>query len=317
MDVSIVIVSYNTSKILDECIVSIKKETTCSYEIIVVDNASVDDSRRMLREKYSDIILIENNGNVGFARANNQGFAIAQGKYFFMLNSDTIILDRAIDRLLDFMEQNPNVGICGPRNEEIDGTLQYSCDHFPSIWNNVWSYTNLTNKFPSIPMFRRNLMRYWDYAGLRDVDKIMGCALMISADLYARLGGLDNSYFMYFEETDLCYRAKKAGLRTVYFPSAKIVHYGGASSIAQKELQVVNTTIAAYYYKSQYYFFRKNYGLFPMLAIRALDLVYGISIMLRNGFRADKSKQSYSTAKAKALFRGSLGWTTQKKQLNR
>jgi GT2 family glycosyltransferase len=313
MDVSIVIVSFNTSKMLDECIVSIKKETTCVYEIIVVDNASTDESCQMLREKYPDVILIENSGNVGFARANNQGFAIAHGKYFFMLNSDTIILDRAIDRLLEFMEQNPDVCISGPRNEELDGTLQFSCDHFPSFWNNLCSYTNLTNKFPSVPVFRRNLMRYWDYSGQREVDKIMGCALMIRAEVYTRLGGLDNSYFMYFEETDLCYRVKRMGYKTVYFPVSRIVHYGGASSKAQKELKVVNTTIASYYYKSQYYFFLKNYGLFSMLAIRALDAAYGVALMLRNVFRADKSKRSLSMAKANALLAGALDWTTPKK----
>ena len=312
MDVSIVIVSYNTSKILDECVLSIKNQTTCSYEIIVVDNASNDDSCQMLRKKHPDVTLIENNRNVGFARANNQGFAIAKGKYFFMLNSDTIILDRAVDRLFDFMEQNGEVGICGPRNEGLDGTLQYSCDHFPSFWNNLCSYTNLSNKFPKVQMFRRNLMRYWDYVGQRDVDKIMGCALMVRADLYTRLGGLDNSYFMYFEETDLCYRAKKTGLRTVYVPSARIVHYGGASSIAQKEFQVVKTTITDYYYKSQYYYFLKNFGLLPMLAIRALDLFYGIALISRNAFRADKSKQNFSIAKANALLSGALDWTTLK-----
>jgi len=312
MDVSIVIVSFNTSKILDECIVSIKNETTCAYEIIVVDNASADESCQMLREKFPDVTLIENSGNVGFARANNQGFAIAQGKYFFMLNSDTIILDGAIDRLLAFMEQNRHVGIVGPRNEELDGILQYSCDHFPSFWNNFCSYTNLTNKFPNVPIFRRNLMRYWDYGGQREVDKIMGCALMIQAELYTHLGGLDNSYFMYFEETDLCYRVKKSGFKTVYFPAARIVHYGGASSKAQKELKVVNTVVASYYYRSQYYFFLKNYGLFSMLAIRALDMAYGIALMLRNIFRADKSKQSLSMAKANALLNGALDWTTPK-----
>src|SRR5208337_1918906 len=155
MDVSVVIVSYNTCRILDECIVSIKRVTTCPYEIIVVDNASADDSCGMLREKHPDVTLIENSENAGFARANNQGFAIAQGKYFFMLNSDTVILDHAIDKLVGFMERSPDVGICGPRNIGRDGKLQYNCDHFPSLWNTFCYYTNLGHLFPKSRLFNR------------------------------------------------------------------------------------------------------------------------------------------------------------------
>lgn len=310
MDTSIVIVSFNTCKILDECIVSIKNETTCSYEIIVVDNASADDSCQMLHEKHPDVTLIENRENVGFARANNQGFALAQGKYFFMLNSDTVILDGAIDKLVHLMERNGAVGICGPRNEDLDGGLQYSCDHFPSFWNNLWSYTNFANRFPEIALFRRGLMRYWDYSEQRDVEKIMGCSLMIRGDLFRQLGGLDDAYFMYFEETDLCYQARNAGLRTVYFPDARIIHYGGASSKSQKKEQVINTTIASYYYKSKYYFLLKNYGLFQMLANRLLDLFYGIALILRNHFRKDKKRRNYSLTKARALLAGALCMAT-------
>jgi GT2 family glycosyltransferase len=306
MDVSIVIVNFNTCRILDECIVSIKKETTVDNEIIVVDNASVDGSCQMLCEKHPDVKLIENQENVGFAKANNQGFAIASGKYFFMLNSDTVVLDGAVGKLAAFMDEHPDVGICGPRNEGTDGELQYSCDHFPSFWNNLWSYTNFTNRFPEIALFRRGLMRYWDYSGQRDVEKIMGCSLMIRKDLYRQLGGLDNSYFMYFEETDLCFQARKAGLRTVYFPDARIIHYGGASAKSQKSEQVVNTTVASYYYKSKYYFLLKNYGTFPMLANRFLDLVFGIALMLRNSLRKDKEKRSFSLSKARALLAGAL-----------
>lgn len=313
MHVSIVIVNYNTCRILDECIVSIKNETKVDYEIIVVDNASADGSCQMLREKHPNVKLIENQGNVGFARANNQGFSIANGKYFFMLNSDTVVLDGAIDKLAAFMDEHPDVGICGPRNEGTEGELQYSCDHFPSFWNNLWSYANFANRFPKIALFRRGLMRYWDYSVQRDVEKIMGCALMVRNDLYRQLGGLDNSYFMYFEETDLCYQVRKAGLRTIYFPDACIIHYGGASALSQQDEKVVNTTIASYYYTSQYYFYLKNYGFLSMLAIRLLDLTYGISLLLRNAVRTDKVKQSYSRSKARALLAGSLGRASKRK----
>ncbi len=306
MDVSIVIVSFNTKKLLLECVESIKSETKCSYEIIVVDNGSVDNSGSMIKTRHSDVILYENKENVGFAKANNQGFALAKGRYFFMLNPDTVVLDGAIDKLVSFMDNNKDVGICGPQILGPGGELQYSCDHFPSFWNNLWSYTTLNNLFPWVPMFKRNMMRYWDYSGQRDVDRIIGCALMIRSDLFKRLGGLDNAYFMYFEETDLCYRSKMIGFRTVYVPHCRIVHYGGQSAKHQNDLVVINSTIVKYYYASQYYFFRKNYGFFSMVAIRTLDMIYGASLMLRNVFRADANRKKNNLLKAKSILFGSF-----------
>ena len=306
MDVSVVIVSYNTCRILDECIASIKKETTVSYEVIVVDNASRDDSCRMLREKYPEVLLIENNENAGFARANNQGFAIARGKYFFMLNSDTVILDRAIDKLVDFMEKNLDAGICGPRNTGRDGEIQHNCDHFPSFWNSFCSYANLMNRFPNVKMFRRSRLQYWDYGDTRDVEKIMGCSLLIRAELYKLLGGLDNNYFMYFEEADLCFRTIRSGCRIVYVPSALIIHYGGESSQMQTKRSVISKTVYSYFLASQYYFYRKNYGLFPMLAIRCLDLGYGLALLAKNMLRRDKPVREHRMAKGQALCAGAV-----------
>jgi GT2 family glycosyltransferase len=306
MDVSIVIVSYNTCRILDECIASIKKETNVGYEIIVVDNASTDNSCRMLREKYPEVLLIENRENAGFARANNQGFAIAQGKYFFMLNSDTVILDGAVDKLINFMEKNPDVGICGPRNVGRDGELQYNCDHFPSFWNTLWVYSNLVNRYPKVKMFKRSRMQYWDYGEIKDVERIAGCALMIRSDLYIKLGGLDNNFFMYFEETDLCYRVIREGYRVVYFPYAIIIHYGGESSQSQAGQRVINKIIYSYYLDSQYYFYRKNYGFFSVVTIRSLDFVYGLALLVRNAARADRLKRAHSLAKGRALCTNAL-----------
>lgn len=306
MDVSIVIVSYNTSRLLDECIGSIKQETSCIYEIIVVDNASTDGTRGMLQERHPDVLLIENSGNVGFARANNQGFALARGRYFFMLNPDTVVLDRAIDKLAVFMDDNPDVGICGPRNVGPDGELQYSCDHFPSIWNTFCSYTNLVNRFPGIPLFTRSGMRYWDYAETRDVEKVMGCSILIRSELFRRLGGLDGSFFMYFEETDLCFRAIREGSRVVHFPFAAIVHYGGESSKMRTDEKIVNKTIFSIYLASQYYFYRKNYGLLPMLAARCHDLGFGLALMAKNIFRRDPVSRENRMTKGRALCSGAI-----------
>jgi GT2 family glycosyltransferase len=194
VDVSIVIVSFNTCRLLDGCIASIERETRCSHEIIVVDNASTDGSPQMLREKYHTVKLIENANNVGFARGNNQGFAIASGRYYLMLNPDTVILEGAVEKLVDYMDENKDVGICGPRNIDPEGNLQYSCDHFPSFWTNLWSYVNFPNMFPNVKTFRRSQMMYWNYAELRDVDKVMGSCMLIRSDLYRHMNGLDENY---------------------------------------------------------------------------------------------------------------------------
>jgi len=145
-------------------------------------------------------------------------------------------------------------------------------------------------------------MLYWDYAEQRDVDKIMGCSLFIPAALYRQLGGLDNHYFMYFEETDLCYQVKRAGLRIVYFPEASIIHYGGESSQSQSKELVINKTVYSYFFKSQYYFFLKNYGVMPMLAMRFLDGSYGILLLLRNALRGDTEKKNYGLCKGRAIL---------------
>jgi GT2 family glycosyltransferase len=291
MNVSVVIVSYNTCRILDECIASIRQETACAHEIIVVDNASRDNSCLLIRDKYPEVTLIENSENVGFAKANNQGFAIAKGKYFFMLNSDTVILDGAIDKLFGFMETNPDVGICGPRNIGRDGKLQNNCDHFPSFWNTFCYYSGLSGVFQKSSLFNRCWMRYWDYGELRDVDRMSGCSLLISSGLYRELSGLDENFFMYFEETDFCFRTQQKGQRITYLPDATIIHYGGESSKGNTADVVKSGTVWSYFYVSQYYYFRKNYGWFSMLAIRTLDLAYGMYLLFRSILRVDDMKR--------------------------
>ena len=151
-------------------------------------------------------------------------------------------------------------------------------------------------------------MKYWDYSEQRDVERIMGCSLMIRSDLFRDLDGLDNNYFMYFEETDLCYRARKTGYRTVYVPDSRIIHYGGESSKAQKKEKIINTTIMSYHYASQYYFYRKNYGLLPMITVRILDFGYCIALLLRNTIRKDKARRFFNWNKACAILAGVLGY---------
>jgi O-antigen biosynthesis protein len=303
MDLSIVIVSYNTGELLDACIASIiSRPVRYLYEIIVVDNASCDGTQLLLKDKYPQVVLIENERNIGFARAINQGFNLASGEYYLMLNPDTVVTDDALDKLITYMDENPSVGICGPKNTGMDGKLQYTCDFFPNIWDSFCSYAGLNHLFPGTRLFSRKQMLFWDYADIRDVDKIMGCSLMIRSKIYKLLDGLDENYFMYFEETDLCYRCKKMGYRVVYFPMAMIIHLHGQSSIKTDPDNVVGVTIPKYFYESQYYFFRKNYGILPMLAMRFLDIAYGSLLIIRSRFLSDQNKKSFHVKRGKALL---------------
>ena len=199
------------------------------------------------------------------------------------------------------MDSNPDIGISGPRNIDVDGNLQFSCDYFPSCLKSLWAYTNLRNRYPYVQTFRRSSLSAGDYADIRDVDKIMGCSLMIRSGLYRQIGGLDSNYFMYFEETDLCYRVKRLGVRVTYFPDVRIIHFHGESAKSQREEKVVSKTIVSYFYESQYYFFRKNYGFWSMVAMSLLDLIYGIALVVRNAMRKNQTKRELGLELGKAL----------------
>lgn len=306
MDVSVVIVNYNTRSYLDACLSSVYMQTTCSHEIFVIDNNSTDGSIEMVKTKYPSVHLIINDHNAGFAKANNQGFRKARGKYFFMLNPDTVVMDNAIDKLVNFMEHYKEVGICSPKNVGNDGELQFNCDHFPSIWNIFCEYFNLNNLFPQFQLFRRSRMQYWDYSSRRSVDRVMGCSLLIRADIYKSLNGLDEKYFMYFEETDLCYRTFKNGFQTIFMPEAVIVHHGGQSALSQPSEKRINKTVTSYFKNSQYFFFKKNYGLLSMFTIRALDFFYGTCLYCRNIFRIDSELRANRKNKAFQLIKHSI-----------
>lgn len=302
MDVTIVIVSYNVADLLNECIVSIKKETSCEYEIIVIDNNSADNSIEMIKTNHSDVKLIQNKSNVGFAAANNQGFKIANGRYILMLNPDTVVLDSAIDRLVRFMDEHPDAGACGPKNLNADRSLQHNCHHFPTISMRLVEHLQLKRFFPRNKFFGREHMTYWDYDQVKEVDWITGCSLMIRREVLEQIGLLDENYFMYAEELDLCFRLKKYHWRTFFYPYASIVHYGGQSALNQNEEKVFAKSISYYLFTTKYYFFKKNYGYMSFYIIKSLDLIYYFTVYLKNIFRADKSIRRLRIDQSKAVL---------------
>lgn len=298
IDVSIIIVSYNVSKFLRDCIASVKRETLCHYEMIVVDNASEDGSVGMIKKNYPDIKLIQNRRNIGFAAANNIGFREACGRYVFMLNPDTLILDRAVDKLVHFMDEHPNVAACGPKNLNPDMTLQYNCHHFPTLSMALITHLQLHRFFPQKRYFGRGHMTYWTYDRIREVDWITGCSFLFRREIIDAVGNLDEDYFMYSEECDFCYRMKKRNLVTVFFPEASIVHFGGQSGKGQNFPYAVINSSLGHLFLSRYLFFRKNYGRTREVALRIIDLFYYTLVLLKNKMRPKKRNRYRKIAEA-------------------
>lgn len=231
VDVSIVIVSWNTRAILRDCLESIDKNAgAVCCEVLVVDNASADDSVAMVREEFPHVRLIENAENRGFAAANNQGIALAAGRYVLLLNSDTVVLDQAIAKTVAFADARPDAAVVGCRVLNADHTLQRTCSMYPSLPNLVLSSTYLYKVFPRSRLLGREHMTWWDHDGTREVEVVSGCFMLIRREAIEQVGTMDEGFFMYAEETDWCYRFRQAGWKVLYAPVGQIIHLGGKSS---------------------------------------------------------------------------------------
>lgn len=230
-DISIIIVNWNTKYFLSQSIESIKTHTKkVSYQIIVVDNFSSDGSPEMMEKEFPEVTLIKNRKNEGFGRANNQGLAKARGKYILFLNSDVAVKENCLDRMLDFMEKNPEVGASSCTLTFPDGSLQPSCRRFPSFKVFFSMMIGLRYFFPNLKIFKEYLMLDWDHSDVRDVDQIMGSFMFVRRDVLDRVGSFDERYWMYFEEVDLCLRIKRSGWKIVHYPYARAVHFLSKSS---------------------------------------------------------------------------------------
>lgn len=232
IDLSIIIVSYNVSSLLRNCLLSIyEHQDTLSFEIFVVDNASNDDSVQMVADEFPEVNLIVNTKNKGFAAANNQAISQASGQYTLLLNPDTVVVSGALGRLVKVLDENPQVGIVGPKLLNKDGTLQPSCYSFPNLINysiySFASYRLIPKQSRVLPLF----LESWDHSYSADIRGfLLGAAIAVRSSLWERVGILDESFFVYGEEKDLCYRAIQAGYKIHFDPVAQIVHHGGQSS---------------------------------------------------------------------------------------
>jgi len=229
--VSVIIVSYNTMQMTLECIQSVFDETSkYPFEILVLDNQSSDGSADAIAKQFPDITLVRSEENLGFARANNVLIESVKTPYVLLLNPDTVVLDGAIDKLMDFAQSNPVAGIWGGRTLFGDHQLNPgSCFRKMSPWNQFCRASGIAAIFKNSEFFNSENFGGWQRDTVREVDIVCGCFLLITTELWNQLGGFNKKYFMYAEEADLCLRAKKLGAKPAVTPEAEIIHYGGGS----------------------------------------------------------------------------------------
>ena len=293
---SIIIVSWNMRNDILNCLRSLYDALSSkAFETIVIDNASSDGSVREIRKEFPKVKCIDNDSNYGFAKANNQGVKSAKGEYLLFLNPDTIMHSGTLDCLIDFMDNNKDVGMCGPKLLNDDGSIQRSVRRFPSYRGALYRFTFLRYFKIFKNSYRSWLMRDFDYKSQGDVDQLMGAALLVRKSIMEKQGGFDERYFMYYEEVDLCYRIKQNGWRIVYLPQARITHLGGRSSQqvpAAKRIMMLNSMLK---------FFRKHHGtvitflfncvLKPGVILREIiDLIVNVSIYFFSALTLNKKR---------------------------
>ena len=249
--ISIIIVSWNTARLLENCLASIQANPpTLPFENWVVDNASTDDSTQMVREKFPQVHLVENRENVGFARANNQAIRQCMGEYILLLNPDTLVASGALQALVDFLDKHPKAGAAGARIIKPDGSLQISSHPHPTLPRELWRLFHLDSLLP----YAMYPLNKWETNQPQEVDVLAGACLLMRKEVSEQVGFLDEEYFIYTEDIDLCYRIQRAGWRIYWVPQAEIVHFGGQST------QQVPTEMLVNLYQSNIKYFRKHYG---------------------------------------------------------
>jgi GT2 family glycosyltransferase len=252
--ISIVIVSWNTSGLLAGCLQSIEQAMVDfpagNVQTIVVDNASQDGSAEMVRRCFPWVCLVENQENIGFASGNNQAFPVCTGDYVWLLNPDTVLRPGALPALVEFMNAHPSVGAAGSCLIDSDGSLQVSCSPAPTLARELWYLFHLDQVYP----YAEYTLSSWRQDVSRQVDTVQGASMMVRRQVLEQIGGFDTAYFMYSEEVDLCQRIRSAGWQIHWVPQSKVVHYGGQST------QQVATAMFLQLYRSKVMYFEKHQG---------------------------------------------------------
>lgn len=256
--VSVCIVTYHAKELLRACLRSLQENTCRDFEVIVVDNGSKDGVEQMLQQEFAqqDFVLqfIQNGQNLGYTSPMNQALRAGRGAYLLQLNPDTLVLPQAIDRLVEFLEEHPEVGVCGPKVLNRDHTLQRPCRRGESRpWAVFTYFTGLWKLFPKSSLFGQYLMNYIDEDQIHPVAGVAGSCMLIRREVIERIGYLDERFFAYQEDADFCFRVRQAGWQVFYVPTAQIIHFAG-----QGGSHVTPYRSIIEWHKSYFRYFRKN-----------------------------------------------------------
>lgn len=289
LDVSIIIISFNTKELLRSCINSIKDvQGDIQYEIIVVDNDSQDGSPEMIRTHFAGATLISNQTNVGFAKGNNQAFKIARGRYLFLLNSDSMLRKGTLETLLEFMEGHPKAAAVGPKVLNFDGSLQSKGFCFPSVLLSLIILFRIPKFLSQKELMKWFSKYYWGEDEVRRVDWISGCCFLMRRDVVEEIGPLCEEFFMYHEDEEWCFRAKKNKYEVWYVPDAEVKHKNQSSPLTDRF--DIGTISAKKYYK-------KTIGTYQGILISMIYILSNmvkllrLTIQTKNGDEYEETKR--------------------------
>ena len=283
--VTIVIVSYNTRDILRNCLEALFENSEgIDMEVFVVDNNSADDSAAMVRRDFPSIRLIANNKNLGFAAANNQAFALASGRYIVLLNPDAYIRPASIEHCLAFMERTPQCGLAGGKIISPEGRLEPSARRFPSALSKLLTLSGLSGKFPHSPILNHHEFGGFAHDHPLEVDWVPGTFTIIRKEMLDAIGAFDERFYIYYEETDLCLRAKKAGWKIFFIPDAEVMHIGGACSKTRKDKAFDNKAaqVLTFRMRSEWLYYLKNKGMIAVFSSAGIELLWHAARYTKN-----------------------------------
>ncbi|MBI5204625.1 MAG: glycosyltransferase family 2 protein [Nitrospirae bacterium] len=294
---SIIIVNYNGLKFLRECLLSIAEHAACPHEVIIVDNASTDGSREYLREHFPEVTLVTSEKNLGFAGGNNLGAAHAKGDLLLLLNNDARLMSSLMPAIRAF-ETDEQLGVLGCRMSYSDDRLQPSIGFEATPLRLVLSWVGI-GRFKFAPaIFKRVDNDACHYLSTREAAWVSGAFLMTRQELWGRLGGLDERYFMYIEDVDYCKRTRMAGYRVAYTPNVKIIHYEGGGKLWVGERALTDSM------KSYIIYLKKYHNKYAELFVRfilgsvmaARALIYGIESLIISSALYKEKKEGYLRA---------------------
>ena len=279
MDISVILVSYNTAEITIKSLQHLYSSShKLKMEVVIVDNASRDNSVELISENYPDIPLVKNQINVGFGRANNQALPYVSGRYVLLLNTDAFVDKTVIAQTVAYMDMNPKCGILGVKLIGEHGDLQPSCRYFPTPWNIFLDSTGLKGSFKNVQMVDD---MDWDHNSVRNCDWVPGCYYLVRREVIEQVGLFDPLYFMYCEEVDHCFSTKKAGWDVTYYPTP-VVHLGGESAKSDSEISKQGRQIKSLQIESELLYFRKNFGFIGVVSHLLLTTFVNVLQVLKN-----------------------------------